>query len=130
MTGVQTCALLICGVARYVGTGLARWSHAHIDDIAEAYAAALAKGQAGALYYPENGEIAWRELATAISRVLDLPDGSWSLDAAIEAWGPRALWTYSSNARTRGRRIRADLGWVPKIDGVEADIRRLAASLA
>ena len=118
------------GVARYVGTGLARWSHAHIDDIAEAYAAALAKGQAGALYYPENGEIAWRELATAIGRVLNLPDGSWSLDAAIEAWGPRALWTYSSNARTRGRRIRADLGWSPRIDGIEVDIRRLAATLA
>ena len=117
-------------IARYVGAGLARWSHAHIDDIAEAYVAALAKGQAGALYYPENGEIAWSELAALIGRVLGAPAGSWSLDDAIEAWGPRALWTYSSNARTRGRRIRADLGWLPRIDGVEADIRRLAASLS
>ena len=117
------------GVARYVGAGLARWSHAHVDDIAEAYAAALAKGRPGALYYPENGEIAWGGLAATVGRVLGVPAGSWSLDDAIRAWGPRALWTYSSNARTRGRRIRADLGWVPRIDGVEADIRRLAASL-
>lgn len=116
------------GIARYVGAGLARWSHAHVDDIAEAYAAALAKGRAGALYYPENGEIAWGELAGLIGRVLGVPAGTWSLDYAIEAWGPRALWTYSSNARTRGRRIRDDLGWAPKIDGVEADIRRLAAN--
>jgi nucleoside-diphosphate-sugar epimerase len=117
------------GVARYVGAGLARWSHAHVDDIAEAYAAALAKGQAGALYYPENGEIAWGELAALIGRVLDVPVGTWSLDDAIKAWGPRALWTYASNARTRGRRIRADLGWAPGIDGVNADICRLAANL-
>lgn len=118
------------GVAYYVGAGLARWSHAHVDDIAEAFAAALAKGQAGALYYPENGEIAWGELAALIGRVLGVPAGSWSLDEAIEAWGPRTLWTYSSNARTRGRRIRAELGWAPRIDGVEADLRRLAARLS
>jgi nucleoside-diphosphate-sugar epimerase len=117
------------GVARYIGAGLARWSHAHVDDIADAYAAALVKGQPGALYYPESGEIAWGELAALIGRVMGVPADTWSLDAAVEAWGPRALWTYSSNARTRGRRIRADLGWVPRIDGVEADIRRLVASL-
>jgi nucleoside-diphosphate-sugar epimerase len=116
-------------VARYVGAGLARWSHAHVDDIAAAYAAALAKGRAGALYYPESGEIGWGELAVLIGRALGIPAGSWSLDDAIEAWGPRALWTYSSNARTRGWRIRAELDWLPKIDGVEADIFRLAASL-
>jgi nucleoside-diphosphate-sugar epimerase len=115
------------GVARYVGAGLARWSHAHVDDIAEAYTAALAKGQAGALYYPENGEIAWGELAAMIGRALGIPAASWSLDDAIQAWGPRALWTYSSNARTRGRRIRADLGWLPRTDGLEAEIYRLAA---
>jgi nucleoside-diphosphate-sugar epimerase len=117
------------GIARYVGAGLARWSHAHIDDIAEAYAVALTKGQAGALYYPENGEIAWGELAALIGCVLGVPAGTWSLEDAIDAWGPRALWTYSSNARTRGQRIRADLDWLPRIDGVDAEIRRLAASL-
>jgi nucleoside-diphosphate-sugar epimerase len=81
-------------VARFIGAGLARWSHAHIDDIAEAYAAALAEGQAGALYYPENGESPWNELAVLIGRVLGVPAGTWSLDEAIEARGPRALWTY------------------------------------
>jgi nucleoside-diphosphate-sugar epimerase len=115
------------GVAHYVGAGLARWSHAHVEDIAEAYAGALAKGQAGALYYPENGEITWGDLATMIGRALGIPASSWGLDDAIEAWGPRALWTYSSNARTRGRRIRADLGWLPRMDSVEGEVRRLAA---
>ena len=32
------------GVARYVGAGEARWSHCHIDDIAEAYAAGARQG--------------------------------------------------------------------------------------
>ena len=62
------------GAARYVGPGEARWSHCHIDDIAEAYAVALAKGQAGALYYPENGEQSWGELAARIGGVLGVPD--------------------------------------------------------
>ena len=118
------------GVARYVGAGAARWSHCHIDDIAEAYALALVKGQAGALYYPESGEQSWAELAARIGRVLDVPTGTWNLDEAIEAWGQRALWTYSSNARTRGVRIREDIGWTPRIDDVDGDIRRLAGKSA
>ena len=89
---------------------------------------ALAKGQPGALYYPENGEQSWGELAAQIGSVLGLPAASFTLDEAIAAWGPRALWTYCSNARTRGVRIRTDLGWTPRIDDVEGDIRRLAAS--
>jgi len=118
------------GVARYVGAGAARWSHCHIDDIAEAYALVLAKGQAGALYYPESAEQSWRELAARIGRVLDVPAGTWSLDEAIAAWGPRALWTYSSNARTRGVRVREDIGWAPLIDDIDGDIRRLAGKLS
>lgn len=117
------------GVARFVGAGAARWSHCHIDDIAEAYALALAKGQPGALYYPESGEQSWSELAAQIGSVLDVPAATWTLDEAIAAWGQRALWTYSSNARTRGVRIRKELGWTPRIDDVDGDIRRLAVQL-
>ncbi len=115
------------GVARYVGAGLARWSRCHIDDIAAACVAALASPVPGALYYPESGEMSWGELAAMIGRVLGVPTASVSLDEAVAAWGQRALWTYASNARTRGVRIRADLGWTPQIDDLEADIRRLAA---
>ncbi len=114
------------GAARYVGAGEARWSHCHIDDVAEAFVLALASGKTGALYYPENGEQSWRELAEKIGRVLHLPTRSISLAEGIAAWGPRALWTYCSNARTRGVRIREDLGWTPRIDDVEGDLRRLA----
>ena len=117
------------GVARYVGAGAARWSHCHVDGIAEAYALALAQGQAGALYYPENGEQSWGELAARIGRVLDVSAETWTLDEAIAAWGPRALWTYSSNARTRGVRIRRDLGWTPHFDDIDGDIRRLAGKV-
>ena len=117
------------GVARYVGAGAARWSHCHVDGIAEAYALALAQGQAGALYYPENGEQSWGELAARIGRVLDVSAETWTLDEAIAAWGPRALWTYSSNARTRGVRIRKDLGWAPHSDDIDEDIRRLAGKV-
>ena len=117
------------GVARYVGAGEARWSYCHIDDIAGAYALALAQGQAGALYYPESGEQSWGELAARIGRLLEVPADTWTLDEAIAAWGPRALWTYSSNARTRGVRIRRELGWTPHVDDIDGDIRRLAGKL-
>lgn len=117
------------GVARYIGAGEARWSHCHIQDIAEAYALALAQGQPGGLYYPESGEQSWAELAARVGRVLDVPAATWTLDEAIAAWGPRALWTYSSNARTRGVRIRKDLGWTPHSDDIDEDIRRLAGKI-
>ena len=118
------------GVARYVGSGEARWSRCHIDDIAEAYVLALTKGQAGGLYYPESGEQSWAELATRIGGIVGVPAETWTLDEATAAWGPRALWTYCSNARTRGVRLRRDLGWTPRIDDIDADIRRLAGTLA
>lgn len=117
------------GVARYIGAGEARWSHCNVEGIAEAYALALAKGQSGGLYYPESGEQSWAELAARIGRVLDVSAATWTLDEAIAAWGPRALWTYSSNARTRGVRIRKDLGWTPHSDDIDEDIRRLAGKI-
>jgi nucleoside-diphosphate-sugar epimerase len=115
------------GAARYIGAGAARWTHSHIDDIADAFALALAKGKAGALYYPETAEQSWGELAAKIGAALGLPARSITFEDGVAAWGPRALWTYCSNARTRGVRIREDLGWRPRIDDIEADLKRLAA---
>ena len=116
------------GIARYIGDGAARWSHAHISDVAEAYALALERGIAGALYYPENGETSWLEIAEHIAAELGSPRRSISLSEAEVAWGARALWTYGSNARTRGVRLRKELGWQPKIDGLRDDIKRLVAT--
>ncbi len=115
------------GAARYIGAGEARWTHSHVDDIAEAYSLALAKGTAGALYYPETAEQSWGELAAKIGAALGLPTRSITFDEGVAAWGPRALWTYCSNARTRGVRIREDLGWRPRIDDIESDLKRLAS---
>jgi nucleoside-diphosphate-sugar epimerase len=115
------------GAARYIGAGEARWTHSHIDDIADAFALALAKGKAGALYYPETAEQSWGELASKIGAALGLSTRSITFEDGVAAWGPRALWTYCSNARTRGVRIREDLDWSPRIDDIEADLKRLAA---
>jgi nucleoside-diphosphate-sugar epimerase len=114
------------GAACHVGPGLARWSHCHVGDVADAFAAALERGRAGALYYPESGEISWGEIAALIGKTLGVPVRSWPLAEAEAAWGPRALWTYSSNARTRGRRIRQDLAWQPRQADLAQDIARLA----
>ena len=68
------------GVARYIGAGEARWSYCHIDDIAEAYALALANGHAGGLYYPESGEQSWASWrrASAACWMCRLQPGRWT----------------------------------------------------
>ena len=116
------------GAARYIGAGEARWSHCHVDDIAAAYALALAKGKAGALYYPETGEQSWGELA-ARSAACSACRRARSLEEGIAAWGPRALVDLLLQARTRGVRIRDELGWTPAFDAIEPNCRLAVKSL-
>jgi nucleoside-diphosphate-sugar epimerase len=118
------------GRARHIGAGASLWSNCHIDDVATAYVAALTRGVSGALYYPESGEASWRDIASMIGARLGLHVASITLEEAVFDWGPRALWTYASNARTRSVRLRADLGWRPAIDGLSAEIERLTAQRA
>jgi nucleoside-diphosphate-sugar epimerase len=116
------------GTALHVGPGENRWSHCHAADLGRFFAAAVQQGRAGALYYPEAGEIAWGTIARMIGERLSLPAGSWPLEEAERDWGPRARFSFSSNARTRGVAARADTGWHPVIAGIDAEIDRLASA--
>ena len=103
------------GVVRYIGRGLNRWSNVHIADVGQLYALAIAKAPGGSFMYVENGEEALGEVAQAIARRLGLGQAqSWPAEQAIAALGSqKAMFTFGSNSRVRGKRAKQLLGWRP-----------------
>src|SRR5471030_1692397 len=103
------------GVVRHVGPGRNIWSNVHIDDVVDLYLLALEQTPAGAFYFVENGEAAFRDMTAAIAAALHLgPAQDWPLDQAIAEWGyEMASYGLGSNSRVRGERARKLLGWKP-----------------
>ncbi|HAT31485.1 MAG TPA: epimerase, partial [Janthinobacterium sp.] len=103
------------GVMRHVGPGRNIWSNVHIDDVVALYLLALEKTRAGVFYFVESGENSFGELSAAMAVALGLgPPEDWPLPLAIAEWGyEMASYGLGSNSRVRGRRARAELGWVP-----------------
>lgn len=104
------------GVARHVGRGLNVWSHVQIDDLVDLYLLALADAPACSLFYAENGELAWKPLASAIGRLLGLGSETkdWPIEEAVREWGVAAITSFGSNSRVRALKARKMLGWYPK----------------
>jgi nucleoside-diphosphate-sugar epimerase len=114
------------GIARQVGRGQNVWSHVHIDDIVDLYLLALEYAPACSLFYAENGEAAWKSLASAIGRLLGFGSETkdWPIEEAVREWGAGAITSYGSNSRVRALKARKMLGWAPKGVGVLEDIER------
>ncbi len=113
------------GVASHVGPGLNIWSTVHVEDVADLYLLALEKAPAGGFWFVESGEVAFRDMASAIGRSLGLGGRTepWPIAAAVAAWGEsKARYTMASNSRVRAGRARAELGWRPSRPSVIADI--------
>jgi nucleoside-diphosphate-sugar epimerase len=116
-----------CGVARHIGRGENVWSHVHIDDVAEAYSLALNKAPAGSFFLLESGEASFRNIGSAIGRMLGFGGRTedWPLEEAIRRWGPEAAhFAFGSNSRVRSGQIRQALGWRPKGPALLAEIER------
>jgi len=117
------------GISHHVGRGLNRWSHVHIDDVAELYLLALQNAAPASFFYAENGEATLLEIARDIARHLDVagPE-SLSVEAASRVWAPAAVrYGFGSNSRVRADRARQDLGWSPKNSSIFHDLPREAA---
>ena len=113
------------GIARHVGRGLNIWSNVFIDDVVDLYLRALDAAPAGSLFYAENGESSWRQMASAVGRMLGLGPQTkdWPIEEALAALGAGAVTSYGSNSRVRAQKARLMLGWEPKgpalIDEIE-----------
>jgi nucleoside-diphosphate-sugar epimerase len=113
------------GVPRHVGRGLNLWSNVHIADVADLYLVALDKANAGSLFYAENGEASFKQVAQSIGRMLGMGDATkdWPIGEAVDGLGPGAYLSFGSNSRVRGKRSR-ELGWTPKQGTLADEIER------
>lgn len=112
------------GEAAYVGEGLNRWPAVHRRDAARLFRLALEQGTAGARYHGAADEgIAFRDLATAIGRHLDVPVVSKPAEEAAAYFGWMASFAgldlAASSALTQQR-----LGWQPTHIGLLADLEQ------
>ncbi len=101
------------GAIAYVGEGQARWSAAHVSDVARLYVLALERGEPGARYHASVEEgVTARAIAEAIGEGTGLPVRSIAPDEIERYFGwmtPFAtLDMVASNDWTRAR-----LGWEP-----------------
>ena len=111
------------GVPRHVGPGANRWGNVHIADVVDLYLLALKGAPAGSLYYAENGEASFKQIAQSIGRMLGLGEKTqdWPIGDAVEGLGPGAYLSFGSNSRLRGVESRK-LGWKPSQGDLFAEI--------
>lgn len=101
------------GVAAYVGGGRNRWPAVHRDDAARLFRLALEAGRGGARYHAVAEEgVAFRDIAAAIGRGLDLPTLSKDGADAEAHFGWFARFA-ALDVLASSRRTRYALGWRP-----------------
>ncbi|ALO91566.1 NAD-dependent epimerase/dehydratase [Streptomyces hygroscopicus subsp. limoneus] len=102
------------GAVAYIGDGANRWALAHIDDIAELYAAAL-RARHGSVYVGVGGvNPTAKECSLAVARSVGL-DGkvaSITLERARERMGPVAD-AFALDQQLTPARAESELGWTP-----------------
>lgn len=109
------------GAGVYVGRGENVWSNVHLDDLVDLFLLAAEKTPPGTYYYAEDGETSQVENARAISRGLGFEGRTISipLDEAVREYGfMRAMMSFASNGRLRGKNSRRILGWSPRRPGL------------
>jgi nucleoside-diphosphate-sugar epimerase len=100
------------GSVCYVGRGLNVYSSVHVDDLAELFALALARGRAGALYHCVSAESSFRAMAETIAGRLGVGTKSVSVPEAQQVWDKFSGSTvFASCSRLRSPMARAELGW-------------------
>jgi nucleoside-diphosphate-sugar epimerase len=102
------------GAAAHVGEGGNRWGAVHRLDAARVFRLALERGGMGARWHAVGDEgIAFREIAAAIARGLDLPLTSLPPEQAPGHFGWMAPFAGIEMAAS-GARTREALGWAPQ----------------
>ncbi|MDB5667025.1 SDR family oxidoreductase [Cypionkella sp.] len=106
------------GCAGYIGEGQNQWSAVHRLDAARLYRLALERGETGARYHGVGEQaIAFRDIATAIGKGLDLPVTPQPPEHFGWFGGFAGLDCPASSELTQ-----AQLGWKPEHPGLLADL--------
>ena len=101
------------GVSAYIGDGLNRWTAVHRLDAAKLYRLALEKGSGGARYHGvAEEEIAYRDIAEAIGRGLNVPVISKSPEEAAGHFGWFAVFA-GIDSPASSKLTQERLGWHP-----------------
>lgn len=104
------------GKAVYIGSGAHRWSQIHIEDLSALYLAALERAKPGSLFFAENGDASFKDIALAIHRKLQFSGAPVSLSKkqAAEYWGEMmATVALGSDCRINADKARLFLNWAP-----------------
>lgn len=108
------------GIGIHVEKGESIWSNAHVKDTAQLYIDALERAKAGSLFYVENGEASFKEIAKVMSLKLG-KDGTAaiSMEEAISIWGEDiANYGLGANSRCSADKARTMLGWKPEYNSI------------
>ncbi|MFC9647423.1 hypothetical protein [Streptomyces sp. NPDC056937] len=101
------------GAAACIGSGLAVYSHVHIDDVTRLFSLALAKGRAGGLYHAVAGETPNRWIAEKVAEDLGVKTRSVTPEEAEQIWGPFGTLILAASSRIRATAAQRELGWQP-----------------
>lgn len=110
------------GAAAYVDDGSQVWDAIDVDDLADLYAAALARPRAGIYNVKGDHPFTQRELAEAISAVSGAQPVSLPRASAAEKLGPLAL-ILGAPGTLAGDKARTTFAWTPVGGSILADIR-------
>jgi nucleoside-diphosphate-sugar epimerase len=112
------------GVAGYPGDGANRWVTVHIRDAASLFRLALEKSPAGKAWHAvEDGGIAFRAIAEAIGRHLDLPVVSVPADILmLPGYFGSLAYPVTMDLPASNLITRQALGWEPAHPGLFADV--------
>jgi len=112
------------GVSAYIGDGLNRWTAVHRLDAARLYRLALEKGPSGGRYHgvAEEG-IAFRDIAEAIGRGLNIPVASKSREEANDHFGWMAPFA-GIDGPASSKLTQERLGWRPVQRTLLADLEQ------
>jgi nucleoside-diphosphate-sugar epimerase len=95
------------------GRGLNIWSNVHIDDLADLYACAVSQAPPASVFFAENGEASWKDMALAIGKQLSMTGLPKELgrEEALTTLGVFAITSFASNSRVSSEKARRMLGW-------------------
>jgi nucleoside-diphosphate-sugar epimerase len=109
------------GMGVHIEKGESTWSNVHVLDTAQLYVDVLERATAGSLFYVENGQASFKEIAQAMSRKLGKGDATCaiSMDEAVALWGEDiANYGLGANSRCSADKARTMVGWQPRYNSI------------